>query len=772
MQALTPDLSSQTEASAPAFRQAFTKRLLLCFIAVEICVCLYVFGSAIWGARLLAPLDIAPALFSKFSELDPQSSHIPANHHIIDQLTYDLPLQWTIYHAYNRGEIPWWDPFTYAGRPLLADAHINGTDPIRCLSYFLLPFELAYNWTLITHFLLSGFAMFLLLRRLEFPQFVSFPLAVAYQFSSAFALQIGHPWLQAVFAYYPLVWLSWHRWVFNHDARWISVAGIFLGCVFLSGNLQSHSYVALLTLPILVGYCGSNWHSWKRVVPGIILSGVIGFCIGAPVVLNQLEFFIVGARPVDTSFNRLGIFGGLASLSTVYPWILGTFRTLDLSKLADQILHYGFAIFVGSAAACLAFVGGFRRAGSPALEAARRTSLALLGLYFLIASTPLVKFLYLRCSALAAMALIVLAATGVITLRQRIQDYRRAGWLVFGLALVCAISTNVFAFFIYPKFVPDVKEAVLHRKSYLGDSAVPLRSFQVEHLPDEISFRNPETILATSSLLGLALLLLRPSLRTKESAWALLLTLNALPVLGFASRFIPKQPIDAWHRLLEGGSEQQKLMALLRNKPLRLFEDALFVDDQAFPNAMSHLYNVRTVHGYSSLYPRSIALISVGEKERLMPQFADIAYHTDKDAPQGRVITNRLVGLSRFQWVSGATREFSVAEPGLNTISIVFKPGAAGKLLWTDTAYPGWNAKIDGKSVPIRKHEPCSSEIEIPPQANQLVLHYRPRFLSLGLALASLGLAGVGVCFFSRRLGPKPNPSAPKQDTAHPGVTD
>ncbi len=96
---------------------------------------------------LLALLDIAPALFSKYRYVDPAASKIPANHFIIDQLTYDLPLQYTIYNSYRAGEVPWWDQYTYGGRPLLADAHINGTDPLRVLLYCLLPFEAAYNWT-------------------------------------------------------------------------------------------------------------------------------------------------------------------------------------------------------------------------------------------------------------------------------------------------------------------------------------------------------------------------------------------------------------------------------------------------------------------------------------------------------------------------------------------------------------------------------------------------------------------------------------------------
>ena len=90
------------------------------FLLASLALCGVVFGDALLGRHLLAPVDIAPAVWSHYRFVDPGTNRIPANHHIVDQLGYDLPLQWTIYHAYRAGEIPWWDPYTYCGRPLLA----------------------------------------------------------------------------------------------------------------------------------------------------------------------------------------------------------------------------------------------------------------------------------------------------------------------------------------------------------------------------------------------------------------------------------------------------------------------------------------------------------------------------------------------------------------------------------------------------------------------------------------------------------------------------
>ena len=138
------------------------------FAAANVLLLLFVFRGALWGGALLAPLDIPPALFTQYRHVLPAQPPVPANHYIIDGIYYDLPLQKTIHEAYRSGEMPWWDPYSFAGRPLLADAHINGTDWVRVLCDRLLPFEAAYNWTRILHFFISGLGMLLLLRAFGF----------------------------------------------------------------------------------------------------------------------------------------------------------------------------------------------------------------------------------------------------------------------------------------------------------------------------------------------------------------------------------------------------------------------------------------------------------------------------------------------------------------------------------------------------------------------------------------------------------------------------
>ena len=103
-------------------------RPVVCFILVNALLSLAAFRDALWGKALLAPLDLPSAAYSKYRFLNPDTTGIAANYGLNDQLLFDLPVQYTIHDGYRRGEIPWWDPYSYAGRPLLADPHAFDTN--------------------------------------------------------------------------------------------------------------------------------------------------------------------------------------------------------------------------------------------------------------------------------------------------------------------------------------------------------------------------------------------------------------------------------------------------------------------------------------------------------------------------------------------------------------------------------------------------------------------------------------------------------------------
>ena len=717
-------------------------RLILWFLLAQVVVCGFVFRDALWGGSLLAPLDIAPALFSKYQYLDPASSGIPANHYTIDQLTYNLPIQHTIYESLRQGEIPWWDPYALCGRPLLADATVNGADPLRWLLYLTLPFETAYNWTRILHFFLTGLGMLLFLHRWGFRDWQCLLLSLTYQFAGCFVIYFGHAWIQSSFTYYPFLWLAWEHAVKKNLWRGGVLAALLVAGAFYAGNVQSHAYLVLFGLAFGFGHAVCSWAQWRKILPLLAGTGLLGACLAAPVLGAELEFYSISVRKSIDVFDRYHTLAGLGSFSAFFPWCLGTFRSIDLSKaVAESPL--GFALFTGSAAFVLAALGAWLPCPRPEWRPLKRTAIFMGAAYLLVISTPLVNYLYMRCAGLAVMGLIVLAAFALESLGQTRLLFRKAGKIALALTITVLVLTNGFALLVFPRVETKLKAAFLERMQTRNslDLTPQLRTFQVENLPHEISLQNPETVTAALGVLVLVWMLLGPPLRRRVPLCCALLVLNLVPVLLFAQRFIPRQPMTMWRALLAGGPEQQRVMAVMRDTPLRLQEISPGPFESVFPRSMGHLYHVRTVHGDSSLFAPSLFNIEPAEREKLKVHLADWIYESPgRGQATGdfhRATANSPV---RLQWQGAAPRPFTSEQRGLKTIRLTFAPGGAGSLLLTDTYYPGWRAVLDGKPVPLTRQDHVLSKFEIPAGARVLTLSYEPRSLAAGKILCGAGL--------------------------------
>lgn len=717
------------------------------FFALSLLVSAGVFRDAMWGAKLLAPLDILPAAFTHYKFMDPGTDGIPDNHHIIDQITYDLPLQHLIYESVRKGIIPWWDPYTYGGRPLLADAHINGTDPVRLLCDITMPFAVAYNWNLILKSLLTGLGMFLLLRYLGFSNAVSTVFAITYQFAGCFAVFFGHPWIQASFLYYPYLWIIWDRGMTKQFSFHAAAGSILTALVFYCGNLQSHVYLPLFAAAFFAGAVFSRSGHNVRTLLLIAVSGLLGALLAAPVLLNQIEFFLLSTRTVvDNAWLPREILKGPLSLTGVFPWALGTFRTIDLSKVFNAS-SLGFAVFIGTTGGVLAAIAAanlvrhFRQ-----WKHAEWTSLLLIFGYLSAISTPVERILYTRSSALAVMGLVILAASGFrLALRCKVENSRRQGYWLIGMVSIGAVGLQA-ALSFYPFFEPEIRKAFMSRVEARNSSLVSpeLRSFQVSNLPGEVGMGNPEVALAVLGVLTLGIALLQSAPSRRKKLLFSSVGISMFSVLFFYSQYIPSHPIDLWHRLQAGGHLQNDAIMAAETNHSRILESSTNFQSMVFPNALGALYRVHTVHGYSALQPRCISRCAADAPP--IPS-AWIADHFVDNV--GAMKTKRFpTGPARFPWEVARSRHAAVLHEDFNTISISLSSGPPGRIFRTDTYYPGWSVvNKSGRSEPLQKVEPCFSmtTVEASSCPVDLVFHYRPRFFIPGLMLAATSLLVVAI---------------------------
>ncbi len=728
------------------------------FLLASVAISAVIYGSAMWGDRMLAPLDIGPDLFKNFRYMDPRADGIPDNHYIIDQFTYDLPLQYAIYQAYHAGEIPWWDPYTYGGRPLLADAHVNGTDPVRLLCYAVLPFEVAYNWNLILRGILTGLGMFLLLRAFKVNGVVAGILAITYQYAGWFTMYWGHPWIQGSFLYFPFLWVVWMRSMQREMWFNMGLGGLLCGLVFYAGNLQSHMYLPLFAISFLGAALVKAPRQFQRAFLVTAFSGLMGALLASPVLANQIEFFLHSERNIMSSgtFDRL-----LAlplSLSSYYPWMCGTFKTLDIGGMT-KMNGMSFQLFCGIGCSCLALWGVWAlRREKGAIGMAVCQSLFLIAIYLCVVSTPLVAYLYSRCSPLAGMGLVVLAAlTTQAIIDRRVQPQAWLVRLIIGVVFVTSIGTSALTWWVYPIFKVKVEKMVIEvdrKRSAKPTSSPILRKHQIDGFPQEVSLLNPETATTLVALLLFAFALTRKDDKHVQTSLVLAFLVGALPVLNFHFRFRPSQSMSLWHQLVAGGPAQHEAEERLKGG-LRLDESAMKAGDAIFPFATAAMYGVHVVQGYSAMQPCSLYNYPHDAAHILDGWRAD--YVVDPTGEAGQVPSFRKQSdLARFRILStGNPASVRVSEESYNRLTLdASSLPHEETLVRTDTYYPGWFVRNGDSKVNLEKQGTCFSTI---PQLREISdgkikLEYQPSYLSITYPCSMIGMLFVAASLFGDKL--------------------
>lgn len=181
-----------------------------------------------------------------------------------DIYLHSYPLKFLVSEHLTTGKMPLWNPYLFAGQPLLANPQSAVFYP-PSIFFYLFPLPMAFNYFFVFHLFLGGFFMYLLLSSLRLPRTAALAGSMIYPFSSFFLYHLpsGHPVALSGYIWLPLVILGLEQVRTESSRGWVLFLALALSFQFLAG----HSQPVFITFAfILFHFFATGFRSWKNLL--------------------------------------------------------------------------------------------------------------------------------------------------------------------------------------------------------------------------------------------------------------------------------------------------------------------------------------------------------------------------------------------------------------------------------------------------------------------------------------------------------------------------
>ena len=662
--------------------------------------------------------------------------------------------------AWHAGEFALWDPYHWAGQPLLAQLLPGAACPANWI-LFALPLDQGWirqahlHWYLVLLHVVAAWGAYRLARELRCSRGASSIAGVSYALTGWMAtfdwpqLLNGAVWAPLVLRFLLRVWRG-------HRALSSSVyAGFFLGLTWLSGHHQFSIFLTVLAGAVWIAACVRRPGEWRTLAASLLLFLVVMGATGALQILPAREYakhsvrwvglpdpigwdqkvpYIIHSNYSLHPASILGIiFPGIWQHAnpflgvTVFTLVLlAVFMTWERAEVRWLAAIAMAALFVAFGSAGL--LESWLYALVPFVDKARNPSFAIL-------------LFGLPCSALAA-----IGADRAI----RSFDHtalRRAIWILTGFGVLL---------FLYRTVVP-----------------APEGSFLL------VAF--------AALLLAAVLLCLRRGTLTSRGAIAglfLLVFFEAGSIYGqlWRSRYETVRP-----SLLDPMAQNGDIVEFLRRQPESFRVD---VRDKDIAYNFGDWHGIQQLGGYLTGLTANIHMVEAHSPTMRRILGVRYALRHEPDAQYTEDVFTGSSGLKVFRdptafprayavhqaeiipnrrtapvWLNDRTRDWRrsvflpVVPPALeqcggaddvrivdytaNHVRLRASLGCRGMVILGDTFYPGWQATIDGRPAAIYEAYTAVRGVVADGGAHMIEYRFRPRTVLLGAILTALAFVST-----------------------------
>lgn len=316
------------------------------------------------------PSDTIVGLYYPFKEIyfKTNPNGVPFKNFLItDPVRQQIPWKELSIQSLKVGNLPLWNPYNFAGTPLLANFQSGVFYPLN-LIFFILPFVLAWSIFILLEPFLALLFTYLYLRNLNLRKLASLMGAISFSFSGFFIAWLTWGNILHTALWLPLILLSIDKIFSNFKSKihfkkkllWYLVLLFSLISALFAGHLQVFFYLLSISIVYLIAAWLKHGKNFKLLYSFVAVFAA-AFLLSLIQIIPTLSFISLSARNVDI-VDWSTVAGWFIPWQNLIQFIVPDFFGNPATLNYFGVWNYGeFVGYIGLGSLIFAFFSFFRR---------------------------------------------------------------------------------------------------------------------------------------------------------------------------------------------------------------------------------------------------------------------------------------------------------------------------------------------------------------------------------------------------------------------------
>ncbi len=204
---------------------------------------------------------------------------------VIDQI---YPWRHFTIESWRNGQVPLWNPYSFAGTPHLANYQSSAFSPFNLL-FFMFSFIDAWSILVLLQPLLAGIFMYLLARGFRITKLGGLLTALSFMFCGFITVWMGYATLAYAIIFLPLSIFSIEKYYQTNKAKFLFILSTTIPLSFFSGHFQISLYFLIFTFIYII----YKFLSTRNILNTFYLAlfACFGLLLSSPQIIPSIEFY-------------------------------------------------------------------------------------------------------------------------------------------------------------------------------------------------------------------------------------------------------------------------------------------------------------------------------------------------------------------------------------------------------------------------------------------------------------------------------------------------